>query len=332
MDILNNWPWPLRVNTFFATFFFLLVVFTVVCLIVLRTYKNKRERNKRNYQERTDALLNNCLFDDQLDVDKEIQQFRTVDLATNLQKKIAIRQLLLYNENLKGESTVALKRIFHGLHLDAFVLDSLKNGKWFHKARAIYVLSELNIKKPRAVLPYLNDRHEGVRAQAIYYFIKTAENDPLAFFSKLKKELTLWELIQIEDCLKTVYNGPVPDFSKWLDHNLSTVLIFSIRMIQQFNQFEHISSIVPFLDHPDPMVRKETVKTLYKLQYEGLLETVGSKFLGEHKLVKIEILKAVESFGDTQTLYALKPALAIQEDWQTNLMFLRAEKRMLSNP
>lgn len=280
------------------------------------------------YQDRVDSFLNNSLFDDEFDLGREIQSFKASHLVSKLQRNIAVRQILVYHKNLKGESSDVLKKIFHGLKLDEFILGSLKNGKWYNKAKAIYALSELHIKESKTVAKYLNDKHETVRAQAIYFFIKTADNDPLAFFAKLEHELTLWEQIQIEDSLKLVYQGPTPDFSMWLNHKLSTVLIFSIRMIQQFNQFEHISSIVPFLQHQDEHVRKEAVSSLRKFNYEGLLNEVAPRFSKESRLVKKEIIQAVESLGDLNMLYGLKPRLASKEEWQTNLMFLRAEKRM----
>ena len=321
----------MQVSTLFAVVFFVLVVITVSALIVLRRSKIRREQKKRTYQDSIDTFLNNCLFDEQFDLGNEAQTFKATHLVSSLQKKIAIRQILIYNENLKGESSVTLKKVFHELQLDGFILGLLKNGRWYDKARAIYVLSELHVKESRAVALYLNDKHETVRAQAIYFFIKTAESHPMTFMAKLKKELTLWEMIQIEDCLKSVYNGPIPDFSIWLHHNLSTVLIFSIRMIQQFNQFEHMPAVVPFLNHSNENVRKEAISTLRKLHHEGLLEEVVPRFSNETRLVKAEIIKAVEAHGDLKMLYTLKPALAQKEEWQTNLMFLRAERRMQPN-
>lgn len=287
---------------------------------------------KRSYQDNIDIFLNNCLFDENFDLKKESQCFKAGNLTSELEKKIAVREILIYNENLKGESSSTLKNIFHALELDIYVLALIKKGKWYDKARGIYVLSELQVIHSDTVAPFVGDKNETVRAQAIYYFIKTAKNHPLAFFRNLKKELTLWELIQIEDSIKHDYKGPAPDFSIWLNHTLSTVLIFSIRMIQQFNQFEHIPAIVPFLVHPDEKVRKEAVNSLRKLQYEKLLEAVVPKFSKETRMVKKEIIKAIESLGDLQMLNELKPTMALNTEWQTELMFLSAEKRMQTSP
>lgn len=306
---------------------FFLVVVTVSALIFLRVYKIRRERRKKSFQHNIDTFLNNCLFDDMFDFKKEAQVFKTQHLASVLQRKIAIKQVLVYNENLKGESSLVLRSIFHELELDKFVLNSLKKGRWFDKAKAIYVLSELHIRESKAVACYLNDKHESVRAQAIYFLSRQPRTIRSSFY-QVEKELTLWELIQIENSLKFVYKGPTSDFSIWLNHKLSTVLIFSIRMIQQFNQFEHIPAIVPFLIHPNEYVRKEAVSSLRKLNYDKLLDEVVPRYSHESRLVKKEIIKAVESLGDLSILHKLKPVLAKKEEWQTNLMYLRAEKRM----
>lgn len=315
----------------FAALFILLVASIVLSLVIIRKFKNRREALKLEYQDKTDTFLSNYLFDSQFDFDTEVEYFKNVHLVSNLQKKMAVRQILEFNENLKGESSDLIKKIFHDLQLDKYILESLKNGKWHHKSRAIFVLSQLQVKKPAIVTNYLNDKHDSVRSQAIYYFIKTAEENPLSFFADLNTELTLWELIQIEDGIKHIYKGEIPDFSKWLDHKLITVLVFSIRMIQQFNQFEHAQKLLSFLDHPDPSVRRETVRTLRMFNYEELLDKVVPRFPSEEKTVKNEIVKTVQMLGDFKMLQALKSSYMDNSEWQTKLALLRAEKTMLPN-
>ena len=311
-NIINNWPWILKVNTFFIAIFLVFITIGIGFLTYFRIRKNRREKLKHIYQENTDEFLNNYMFNDDFDIKREIEDFKIKHLNTSLKKKITLRQILVYNENFTGESSVLIKKIFQELELDQFVFDILKKGEWYDKARAIYALSELFVINPKLVAPYLNSKREEVREQAIYYFLKTATEDPLSFFKNLKEELTLWELIYVEDSIKYVYSGKIPDFSYWLNHHLSTVVIFSIRMIQYFNQFENVPKITPFLDHENPLIRKETIKALYKLQYENLLEQVLTSFEKEEEVVKKEIIKAIQAIGNITQLKKLKVYINIK--------------------
>ena len=123
---MPDWPWPLKVTAFFVCLFFLLVIVTVSALIILRRYKNARDRKKKLFQDNIDTFLNNALFDETFDLKKEAKTFRFQFLIFKLQKKIAVRQILVYNENLKGESSITLKHIFRALELDIFILDSFR--------------------------------------------------------------------------------------------------------------------------------------------------------------------------------------------------------------
>ncbi|MDG3582823.1 HEAT repeat domain-containing protein [Galbibacter pacificus] len=328
--IVNDWPWILKLNALFIVLFLVFIIMVICSLVYLRIYKNQRERHKISYQENADEFLNNYMFNDDFDIKNEIETFKSKHLNTPLKKKITLRQILIYNENFKGESSVLIKKVFQELELDQFVFNILKKGSWYAKARAIYVLSELLVKEPRLVSPYLNAKHEEVREQAIYYFLKTATNNPLSFFKNLKTELTLWELVYIEDSIKYAYTGETPDFSIWLDHHLITIRIFSIKMIQQFNQFENIPKIIPFLYHENPHVRKETIRALYKLHYEALLEKVIPSFKDEEEVVKSEIIKAIQALGRIDQLKELK-SLISNQDKRTELTYLQVEKNFMIN-
>ncbi|WP_417443184.1 hypothetical protein [Joostella sp.] len=328
-NIINDWPWILKVNVFFISVFLVLIITGIVFLTYLRVYKNRREKFKLLYQEEADHFLNNYMFNDDFDIKNEVENFKTKHLNTSLKKKITIRQILIYNENFTGESSVLIKRIFKELELDVFVFNILKKGAWYNKARAIYILSELFVVKPKLISPFLNAKQEEVREQAIYYFLKTATDNPLAFFKNLKAELTLWELIYIEDSIKHVYEGKTPDFAEWLNHDLITVIIFSIRMIKHFNQFENIPKITPFLDHENALIRKETIKTLYMLNYDSLLEKVIPTFKSEKEIVKKEIIKAIQAVGGMEQLKSIEPYIYSNE--KVELTYLQIEKNFLIN-
>lgn len=324
-NILNHGPWVLKFNTLLTLVFLALIALVICLLIFLRFFKNSREKKKIAFQNTADDFLNNYMFNNDFDIEKEIQYFKTKHLNSALHKKITIKQILIYNENFKGETSSALKQLFKNLGLDTFIFNTLQQGKWYDQARAIYILSELFVNKPQLVEPYLNAKHKEVREQAIYYFLKTAKDNPLSFFKNLTEELTLWELIYIEDSIKYVYEGKTPDFSEWLNHPLTSVVGFSIKMIQQFNQFEHTPRIIPFLRHKNPELRKLAIQALTNLQYHRILEEIIFTFSEENLEVKKEIINSVKTLGDIKQLERLKPHI---NEEKLELAYKQAEKEL----
>ncbi|MCF4102747.1 hypothetical protein L1I30_13800 [Gillisia sp. M10.2A] len=338
-DVLHNvtayfpeeWAWIMKINALFILLFLLLTIGLIGFIIFLRVEKNIRNDKKQAQQLLLIDFLNSFLFEEDFDKLKEIEDFRTDHLKTPLEIKVTIKEILLFHENLKGESAIALEELFLQLQLDKFVLNDLKKGNWFTVARAIYALSELGIEvSAKKIEPYLNDPKNEVRQQSQLYFLKVAKDNPLQFLDKTERPLTTWQQIYIENALKNFYQGPAPDFSIWLDHKLDTVVEFSIRMIARYNQFENIPKLLPFLKNEKESIRKEAIHALCSLEYIELLNLILPTFKQESISIKKEILRSVEQLGTFDDLKEIKPMLAAQ-DWELKIKYFNIEKYFFPN-
>jgi len=178
------------------------------------------------------------------------------------------------------------------------------------------------------IKPLLNHKKDEVRQQAQLYFIKLAENEPLAFLDHMDKPLTLWEEIFIEDALKNEYHGPMPDYSNWLHSSQHSVVDFAIRMIAKFNQFENISELLPLLEHSSEEVRRETIRSLCALEHFEIIDTLISQFGEETTLVKKTILDAIEHLGSYNDLMMLKDKIQ-DDEWDLKIKYYGIAQRFL---
>ncbi|MFI2743644.1 HEAT repeat domain-containing protein [Zhouia sp. PK063] len=331
--IWDTVPWIVRLNLLLAAIFFSLVSFWLLFIVALRIVKNKRQKRKELLENEIIQFLNQNIFEEQLD-EHVVKAFALLHLKTPYAKKIALKELLAFKENFRGEATNVLTDLYFQLGLDEFLEHKLQHGKWFQKARAIYFFSELKIQKRALIAPYLNTKKEEVREQAIFYFIKTSDTDPLDFLENLNEELNPWESIYLEDSLRYFYNGPVPDFSKWLYHKLPTVVMFAIRMIALYNQFENIPLITPFLQSHHPEVRKQAIKALSKLSYEELLDKILPEFPQEEFMVQQEIILAIKELGGSNDLLSLSTYITANTDARIQLAYDKAARyfKTLNSP
>lgn len=321
-------PPVMEINVIVSFIFLLLIILFVGLIVFLRFYKNKRNIRKEKQRLLLEDFLNSYLFDEEFDAEKAIFNFKHTHLSHSLEKKIAAREILLYNSNLKGETSAKLQYLFRKWELDSFSKQQLHKPKWYLKSRALFSLSEMLIEVDSRLLPpLLNHKKDEVRQQAQLYIIKTANDNPLDYFSQLKHPLTLWEEIFIEDALKNEYHGPIPDFSKWL-YSSKGFTTFAIRMIARFNQYENIPKLLPFLHHSSSYVVCAVLKTLAKLEYFAILPMLNKMFETSDYDVKKTILEVVEHFEDTELLTDLKTKISVH-DWNLNLKFYTIAQNLL---
>ncbi|WP_224483971.1 hypothetical protein [Robertkochia aurantiaca] len=289
-----------------SVFFLILVVSLILRIIILRHLKRRRAVRRMKLQDKGLKLIHIFLFEE-TSLDAEIvQEFQRKHLRTDWRKKTFTDQVIEFLENFRGESTGKLKELFCALKLDQYVFGILKEGKWYEQAVAIHYCSELSLKADDLIKKLLNHKYYRVREQAYYYFVKTAESNPLAFIEHLDHELTMWEMINLEDCLRYYYTGSEPDFSIGLSHPLISVRIFAIRLIGVFNQFEHSLKILPFLQAEKDRVRTETIKALSRLQYAELHTHLLRNFPGESPRVQDHILNVILDKGSYTEIKALE--------------------------
>lgn len=331
IDFPDKDNWVLQFNLQVSLMLLFLTIVLVLFIVYLRILKNIRQNIKDTQENLLVSFINSYLFDEDFNVEYEISQFKSTHLKTRLERKVTIRELIIYNENLKGESTTSINKLFIDLGLDKILYNDIRSFLWHRRARAIYVLSKLGIKVPNEVMyKLLNDRIAEVRQQALLYFIKNAQDNPLDFLDNLHEPLTTWQQIYIHDALKYFYEGPIPDFSRWLEHDQSTVVLFSIKMMAEYNQFENISKLVPYLEYEDKEIKREAIKSLTKLGYNDAIEIVVPNFGKESKDVKKEIFEIIKQLGTYRQLQLLSPLVA-NDEGEIQLEYIKAEQYFLKH-
>lgn len=322
-NIVANNHWILKINVFF-TIFFLLVTIGFFCVILyLRISKILRNRIIEKQKEIFSDFITRYLFDDETPSEQEIKDFKNEHITSPLAKKIAIKVLLIFEENFKGDTNQMIKKLFYQWELSKIVEADLKSGKWFRMARAIYVASELNLKNFGSIIEkYLDAEKDELRQQAMLYFIQLSHNAPLDFLDRIKKPLTRWEQIYIEECLKSNYSGTAPDFSRWLNNKLSSVQAFSIKMTGEYNQFENIPELVPFLSSPDQNLKREAIRSLANLGYPELILSLRETFIQEPPAIKSFILKTIIKIGSIDDFLEFEEMIP-ENDWVSKQVYFK---------
>lgn len=281
----------------------------------LRVHKNIKNKKRQALEDLLLNFINSYLFDDAFNKSEEILDVKATHLKTDYDKKIAIKQILMFHENLKGESTVKIKELFFSMDLHDFVFSDLKTNAWQRRARAIYACSQLSLEIPKPLIDsFVLDKRIEVRQQALLYILNSAEKDPLYFLDKTDRPLTLWQQIYIENSLKNSYQGQIPDFSQWLDHGVASVVEFAIKMTVEYNQFDSAPALMGLLGHKEESIKKEAIRGLCKMEHEDLIPALISNFDRETPSIKNEILKTIKDMGTYKQLKSLSSRVSKEGD------------------
>ena len=290
----------LKIGLIICCIFIFFSFFLVLTLFVQRFKKNKLNKHKEALKNASIDFITNYIFDETLNKKEACNTFKCL-LNSNFDKKIATKQIVGFANNLKGESTKDIRALFKDLNLDTFNYQLLNSPQWVNKARALYVFSELSGKIDSSqIMTLINHQRIEVRQQCLLYILKTAKTNPLEFLDRIDRPLTLWQEIYTEDSLKYDYHGDIPDFSKYLNHKFESVILFAIRMIAQFNQFENIPKLELLIDSESKAVKKEVIRCLNHLNEDVKITQLIHDFKAEPVLLQLENLNLITNNGTYQ--------------------------------
>ena len=314
LDGIEDWPIILKINLFLSLFFLTLTLLFIALVIYLRIRKNSREYYRVKFDFKLIDFFNHFLFEDTFNRSAALGDFKFRNLKTAYDQKLAIKQVLIFDENLKGESSEAIKELFYGLGLYTYLLGDLRQKAWYKQARALYAFSKLGIKVPEAlVTPLLHSDRTELRQQAMLYFLNTSQENPLAFLDHLDRELSLWQQVFIENSLIN-FDLEVPDFGRWFNHHKSSVVVFSIKMVVSFNQYQNIPLLIDALDHTDEAVRAQAINSLKIMEVTDSLQLMSANFPYESPSNKRAILYAIEKIGTARDLRTLVSEIGKEEE------------------
>jgi len=311
---LENWPYILKVNLALSIIFLLLTLLFIAVVLFLRIRKNYKEAYRAKFELNLINFFNHFLFDEDFEKAPELGDFKFKYLRTSYDYKLTIKQILIFDENLKGESSEAIKELFYSLGLYQFLLKDLKKKVWHKQARALYAFSKLGITVPRELVePLIKSKRIEIRQQAMLYFLNTSKENPLGFLDHLESDLTLWQQVFIENSLIN-FDLEVPDFARWFHHEKNSVVVFCIKMMVSFNQFQNIPLLIDALDHTNAAVRAQAINSLKIMEVSDSLQLMTANFPYETPENKSAILYAIAKIGTSKDLHTLVGYIAKEEE------------------
>jgi hypothetical protein len=94
---------------------------------------------------------------------------------------------------------------------------------------------------------------------------------------------------------------PVPEFKKYLSSKNASVVRFSLKMIQMYDQ-EVEGELIHLLTHKSKTVRLEAVITIRALRKNDLVSELAHRYHHEVKIIKVEIIRTLAALATEEAV------------------------------
>jgi hypothetical protein len=189
-------------------------------------------------------------------------------LQNKMARQLAIDELIKCKKNFSGTVADTLVELYMQLGLKADSLKKIKSRQWHIKARGIqelYLMDQIDVLK--TIYKNTNNKYEFVRMEAQTGVIHLTGFSGLRFLDVISYPLTEWQQLKLLEQLRlTSKKEDLADgIAGWLLSKNDTVVIFALKLADEYQQFAIADKVVHCLVHPHEKVRIQAIKTMVRL-------------------------------------------------------------------
>lgn len=297
----SAWPSLLKTNTLFTLVLLLLTFLLFLFILLSRLRDGFRFANNRWMTKKSQQFITSYMFNEDLE-QIHVDKFRQKHLVNAVRCQIFTSTLLKLHKNIVGEFSERLRQLYLQMGLYAHSKQKLYADSWNVIADGINELAEMDIQQDAyLVRGFINHHHPELRSVAQVAYLKLQRDVPFSFLDELQEPLREWQQMQLASAAHKAHIA-MPDFKRWLSKKEPTIVTFCIRMIALHNQHNATQELIGLLEHPDSLVRCETIKAIKVLEMYEAKEKLLELYNHETTDVKMDIIKTLAVIGDDSLL------------------------------
>ncbi|MFC6101614.1 HEAT repeat domain-containing protein [Olivibacter domesticus] len=316
---------------------------TLLAYISMLIYRLKGYVGQKR-ADNTIPLVDNLLLEKVLlhpQINTEIPKVEMVELAKSFDikelnpgwaKHLLIARLVNYRKNVRGNIGNAIRSLFIQLELDSVCLKMLRSRKWYKKAKALYILVEMEIVIPDVtLLPLTNSHNHHLRSAARLAYIKLSKNDPFKFFDVVTEPLLQWDQVELFRVITSSENFSMPNFARWITYSSNkSVVSFCLKLVVHYMQLEAVPAVIRLLDNKDHFLRANAINALGKMDVDEVADQLLHMYHNQPIICQTEILKALGRFRNQQAKEFLKREFLHSNDFNLRKHAARSLINILS--
>jgi len=289
IDAFNQAPVLIQIGFLIVLALIICIITLIISLRAIRSYLNIKGKEIIKNKKEFEALVVEYLYSgtgfDELS-EKQlaiITRIKDAIISTSKRKSVITILSNLMNE-VSGEMSDSIKTLYHKIGLITYATQRLESKKWHIVAKAIVELRRFKVYETQdKVATFLNHPRKEIRKEAQLYSVHLFKFNGLSFLDDLETPLSEWHQLLLLEALLNLENQKICDITPWLKSSNTSVVLFALKLVKIYTQFERKETLIELLSHPEKEVRVYTLKVLKELfgyeAEESLIENTSTSDL-----------------------------------------------------
>ncbi len=295
LPLVLKWVWV------FILILLVLLIVLVVYLIMLRSKLRRDEKLAAKYKKQYEELLIEYIDKDIPGEDVSAEQKKIINkykiyIRDSFKRNILVSVMLDLKNAISGDVAQIIYELYHETKLVNYALVKLDSGKWHIIAKGIRELTQFEIIAAKDKVNYhRNHKRREVRIEVQLYMVKLFHFKGLDFLNDLQWSLSEWDQIQLLEVLHRLENQQLPNITPWLRSKNNSVVIFALKLLKFYSQYEGKTELLELLNHKDENIRLKTIELLKEFDFKEAKDNLKNNFNDRSTEDQVAFLKTLES-------------------------------------
>ena len=294
---------------------FFIIILIIYCTLYL---KKRRFFFTKKIQPELEAWVTKAILEDS----EEGSRFNIPDnfyriLKRPLAKQFIIDELIKTKKNLTGVASKNIIALYEKLDLKKESLRKLNSRKWHILARGINELYSMQQMDTLSLIyQNTNSQYEFVRMEAQIGVVNMTGFEGLRFLDVVNYPITEWQQIKLLDQLRSAEENRqlATHLPKWLSSANDTVIIFALKLAEEYQQFLVHNVVVQCLEHSNTAVRLQAIKTLVRIADESTPQILTDHYPKEKFTNQLAVLDGLVKIATVDQAWFLIALLDDESD------------------
>lgn len=228
-------------------------------------------------------------------------------LNNELNRKVLIDILMDLRKDLSGSTLDKLFELYQslGLHHDSY--KKLESWRWQTISKGIFELTQMHVEESFGfVTKFINNKNSTIRKQAEIATITLKHEGINYFLDTTTYRISEWQQLKILEVLKNKSDFQPPSFKYWLISKNKDVVLFAVRLMKHYNQTDGNQALIELLKHKNDEIKTAAINCIKEFNVVEAMEILKLVFWNSSVDIKINILDAISTLGNTSDLEFLK--------------------------
>ena len=288
----------------------LMIALVVTAIYLYLFYKKRNFFYTERIRKLLEPMISHIIMEESIESLEMPNKINRI-LSNRVARQFAIEELIRCKKNFSGLVAERIVVLYGQLGLKKYSIEKIADErKWHVKAQGIqelYMMDQHDAMK--SIYRNTNSTNEFVRMEAQTGVIHLTGFPGLRFLDVISYPLTEWQQLKLLEQLRLYpKKEDIADkLPKWLQSKNETVVVFTLKLIDEYQIFSVRHHVVDCLVHPSKAVRSQALKTIIRLEDQSAPLILLGYFNKETFVNQVFILDALRNIAtEKEAVFLIK--------------------------